>query len=260
MGIVEFSGIGREKLRKIIYNRNSSAKIVYRKDNAVCGGQSKETTYVDSYDDAFCYYLDCGPCYYVNCGPSCTYGSRSRSDCSCTGTDDSSSNCDMGDDNAAGGIIAIFAVIALVLLIIIFLPYVIGAAVIVFNLALAGILALFNVITLGAFKDRFRKTHVNLPDTPREEFEGFIKEVAYQGGVPTNIPGLDTMGFNIFKIGAYFLIPSLFLLPILYFGDVRTAEAYFLSGSILLFSLLLLWIGNLQILNAKNKIKKTLMG
>ena len=83
------------------------------------------------------------------------------------------------------------------------------------NLTLAIIIGLFDVLTFGVFRRRFKRVLVHFPKTPSEtELKQIIADSAAIGGLPRRyIPFLKqsyySNGFWLLRTGAYLVLPAL---------------------------------------------------
>ncbi|MHA1974268.1 MAG: hypothetical protein ACTSW1_14810 [Candidatus Hodarchaeales archaeon] len=231
---IEFNGISEGELRSICSNLGLKADILaLKKRYLVCEndevrdfGEGEISYYV--YDDCCHGYFYCGghecrgsPEYRSRTGGRSTRrrtgprGRTSRSKTSTCDCNDYSGNDCGGTNDTLAAIIIFIAIVALVLFIMWLIPVLIPIFISLVNLGLAAMLGLFNIITFGALRKKFKRVLVYLPKDPdRETLERLISEVATFGGLPRRFSppfkyGYYTNGFFLLRTGAYLFIPAL---------------------------------------------------
>ncbi|MHA1214785.1 MAG: hypothetical protein ACTSR2_08260 [Candidatus Hodarchaeales archaeon] len=269
---IEFNGVTEEELRSICNNLGLETEVLaLNRRQTICPDEE-----VQEFGDGESYYLleeSCWHGYYfcgdVRCGRTPTYrpsdGSvrtgrttrkargRTSSSTNCSNVDCSgTTNCDASSDSL-GAILIFLAIVALVLFIIWVLPILIPVFIGLANLGLALMLGLFNIITFGVLRKKFKRVLVYLPKDPdRETLERLIAEVAVFGGLPRRfIPpfkrGYYTNGFWLLRTGAYLFIPALAGTILVLWIQPESNFVLFAPILSFTFSILLIVLGDLLI-------------
>ncbi|WP_455141335.1 hypothetical protein [Candidatus Hodarchaeum mangrovi] len=241
---IEFNGISGVELRTICDNNGlSNAEILpLSRRDTICPKEE-----IQEFGDGESYYLieeSCWRGYYfcgdVQCGRTPThrpagtaashpisqgrvgrkYRGRSSSSpgCDCSGTDCSSTSTDCeGSNSDSLGAIAIFLlIIAIIVIIIWLLPFLIPIFIGLANLGLAILFALFDLLSFGIFRKRYKRVLVHFPQEPsRDQLKKVIADSASMGGLPRrNVPYLNksfySNGFWLLRTGTYLVIPAMF--------------------------------------------------
>lgn len=199
-------------------------------------------------------------CYYC-CMPRPYYGRSSGCSSSSTRTRGSSSDCDCSDsgsDNDAFAIIAVILLLIAVIGVLIFLgPELIAAGVLIINIAISVVLLLFNILTLGIYRDDLSRQRLRILKADQKNLDTFMKDIVAKQGLP-RMPGYWSQGFIMMRYGALFTMAGLVIIIGMYFTEVQTGRIYLIPAVIIVGSLLLFFGGNY----AKNKkiaeVKRTL--
>ncbi|MHA1983734.1 MAG: hypothetical protein ACW967_05235 [Candidatus Hodarchaeales archaeon] len=239
---LDFDGISATKLKEITDNMNLKADIYPSKRHGpVC---TRERGYYDSPasqsdDSCFCAYYYC---YGYNCG---SYRRRSRSGCSSRGNND----CSGSDGGSGEAIVILLVIIVLVALIIIFLPEIVAVTVIGIELGLAVIVAIFDLITFGVFRNRFYRTSIHFhSEMNTGQEKDFIRNVVQNGGLPKNyLPEYQTIGFTIFRWGAYLFVPSMIGVLLIVLFNPTNRFIYYTPIIAIVLSVLMIFIGTITI-------------
>jgi hypothetical protein len=269
MKIINFAGISHNEMANIINSRGNNAKIVFPVKAPICKDTGTEPVYYeDSYDDC-CYCYDCGPSYNYSCyyclrrdryarsksGRSSS-SSSSSSSCDCHPSGDcGDGDCDSGGGDALAVLVIFIVVIMLLFFILTYLPEIVILTIGGMELLLAGLLTVFNLVTFGIFRSRFKGTHVDFTDINEDEIRATIREAVIAGGIPLNYRShWSTMGFTLFRWGAYLFIPSLITIPTFWLLSIQQMRIWAIPIGGFVLSVFLLWLGNLQILRKKRYI------
>ena len=240
---IEFNGISGIELRTICDNNglgNAEILPLSRRDT-ICPKEE-----VQEFGDGESYYIleeSCWRGYFycgdVQCGRTSTHrpvrtatsppisqgrvgskyrGGSSRSpSCDCSGTDCSSTStdCEGGSSDSLGAIAIFLLIIIIIALIIWLLPVLIPLFIGLANLGLALLFALFDILSFGIFRKKYRRVLVHLPQEPTsEQLKRVIADSAGMGGLPRRIvPYLNksfySNGFWLLRTGTYLLIPAM---------------------------------------------------
>jgi len=225
---IEFNGVKADTVKEITRNHGISVEVLpLSSRDPICPREQGRT-----FGDGETYYLVEESCWHgyffcghVNCGRTSSSMPRTgrsgarirtrpsgktsrRSDC--TSANCSGADCDSSSDSA-GALIIFFVIIALILFIIFLSPYLMPIVALGIELVLALLLGIFDLLTFGIFRKRFRRILVYFPTTPSEaKLRGLVGDIASTGGLPRRyLPQYGTNGFWILRTGAYLFIPSL---------------------------------------------------
>ncbi|MFX0183538.1 MAG: hypothetical protein ACFE95_10695 [Candidatus Hodarchaeota archaeon] len=263
---IEFNGIPASELKKISNIQGISAEILpLASRDAICPREEGRT-----FGDGETYYLVEESCWHgyffcgnVNCGrtSAATKQGRARiqarpskkasgktSGCDCSGADCSGADCDTSSDSS--GAFIIFFIIIAIFLLLIFLAPVLGPMVALgIELGLALFLGVFDLLTFGIFRKRFKRVLVYIR-TPLSDSQlrQLVGSVASMGGLPRRpLPKYGTNGFWILRTGAYLFIPSLVATILVLILQPTNGLLFRVPIVAFIFSILLVWFGNLMI-------------
>ncbi|MHA2304244.1 MAG: hypothetical protein ACXACU_02540 [Candidatus Hodarchaeales archaeon] len=274
---IEFNGISEEILQDICNNHGVSADFFpLAKRDALCPREQGKT-----FGDGEAYYIAEESCWhgYFLCGNfNCGRTSRRRSmvggpsrisrgtkksgrrssGCNGSGVDCSGTNCDAGNDSL-GAIILIFVIIAAIILLIALAPYLFTGIVILIELGLAVILGLFDIITFGIFRRKFKRVLVYFSSTPSDEkLNTLIRDVASQGGLPRRFDyAYFTNGWWILRTGAYLFIPTLIAMILVLWLQPENGALFRIPIIAFFLSILFVWFGNFLVSNKAKEIAST---
>lgn len=271
---IEFNGISGENLQEICDRLNITSKILpLASRDPIC--PRKETRQFGDGESLYLVEESCWHGYFFcggyNCGRSSYQPSRgpvsiqespgikpargkSRSRCThadCTG----GSDCDASSDSA-GALIIFILIIAIILLLIIAAPYLITGFFIALDIGLAILLFLFDLITFGIFRKKFKRVLVYFPEPPTEtQLQQVIGDAATLGGLPRQFERqYGTNGFWILRTGAYLLIPSLVATILVLWLQPDSRVLFSVPIVALIFSIFFIWLGNLLISQKARKV------
>ena len=266
---LEFNAISEADLRQVCMNHGHTSVEILLLSNrdAICPREEGR-----QFGDGETYYLAEESCWrgYYYCGDyRCCYRTsraritsgtristtssargrtsrRSRTDCSsldCSGT-----NCDTGSDSS-GALVIFIIVLALFLLLIFLAPYIGPMIVLGIELGMAFLLLLFNILTFGLFRKKFKRILVYFPTAPStEQLEKIIIDVASKGGLPRRYHSdYYTNGFLILRTGAYLFIPSLIATILVLLLPPENGFLFRLPIVTFIISIVSVWLGNYMI-------------
>lgn len=264
---IEFNGVKADTLKEITQSHGISAEVLpLSSRDPVCPREQGRT-----FGDGETYYLVEESCWHgyfycghINCGRTSSHIPRARpgtgarirtkpsgktsrrSDCS--STDCSGADCDSSSDSA-GALIIFFVIIALILLIIVLSPYLMPIVALGIELGLALLLGIFDLLTFGIFRKRFRRVLVYFPTSPSDvKLRGLIGDIASTGGLPRRfLPQYGTNGFWILRTGAYLFIPSLVSTLLVLWLQPESQILFWVPIGAFLVSILFVWLGNFMI-------------
>ncbi len=267
---IEFNGITENTLKEICINQGVRAEIFpLASRDTICSREKGRT-----FGEGETYYLveeSCWHGYYwcggYQCGRSSSYPSgrkrttlraRSRKETSktgdCTSLDCSGSgDCDASSDSL-GAIIIFFLIIAVVLLLIYLAPIIGPMIALGIELGLALLLGVFDLITFGIFRRKFKRLIVYFPTTPSNtQLDRIIGDVASFGGLPRRYHSeYGTNGFWVLRTGAYLFLPSLVAMLLVLWLQPTNNILFRVPIIAFVFSIVFIWLGNMMI-NRKTK-------
>jgi len=263
---IEFNAVSEDDLRQICNNHGfTSAEILpLSRRDAICpreeGRQfSDGQTYYLAEESCWHGYYYCGDyrcCYRtssyrasgaprIKTSPSVRGRTSRRSGDSCSNLDCSGANCDAGSDSA-GALMIFIIVIALFLLLIFLAPYIGPMIALGIELGLAFLLALFDILTFGLFRKKFKRVLVYFPTPPSDnQLRSFIIDVASMGGLPRRyLSSYYTNGFLLLRTGAYLFIPSLIATFLVLLLPPENGFLFRMPIVTFIISILCIWFGN----------------
>ncbi len=266
---IEFNGITANKLQEICDTRGITSEILpLASRDTICPRENVRT-----FGDGSSYYLveeSCWHGYYFcgafNCGRSSRHTSRSSAMIQSTSSKKArgksgnicestrcfeGASCDSSSDSS-GAFIIFFLIIAIFMLLI-FLAPVLGPLVAIgIELGLAFMLVIFDLLTFGIFRKKFKRVLVYFPTSPSDEqLKHVIGDVATFGGLPRRFhPEYGTNGFWLLRTGAYLFIPSLVATLLVLWLHPTNGFLFRVPIVSLIFSILFVWFGN-YIINRK---------
>ncbi|MHA2167955.1 MAG: hypothetical protein ACXAAT_19075 [Candidatus Hodarchaeales archaeon] len=276
---VEFNGISADALREICSSHNVKADILpLAARDTVCareevrefGGGSG--TYMAEESCCRGYYY----CGHYNCGrtskaPSTYTGGRGRSgtvrrsskgsssnNCSGSGSNcGSTGNCDSSSDSS-GAIVVFFLIVILFFAIIYFGPLLIPIVAAGIELVLAIFFGLFNVLSFGIFRNKFKRVLVHIPDASTETTHEIIVDAANFGGLPRrHNPKYNSNGFWLLRTGAYLFIPSLVATLLVLYLQPDNGLLFRLPITSFITAIVMIWIGNYLVIRKTKEIATT---
>jgi hypothetical protein len=169
----------------------------------------------------------------------------------CGGTDCSGADCS-GSNDSAGALIIFFLIVA-IFIALIYLSPVLGPVVALgIELGLAVLLGIFDLLTFGLFRKRFRRALVYFsPDKSPSpsQINDLIAEIANQGGLSHRFrPGYGSSGFGMMRIGAYLFLPSLAATILVLWLQPANGFLFRVPITAFIVSILLVWLGNVLVL------------
>ena len=175
-------------------------------DRGYSGSGSSYYYYSDPTTDLCCYY---------GCYPRRRYYAYSGNNAVCCAPSSSNSSCDCNDSGSDSDDFAAFAVILLVIaaiaLLIIFAPTIAAFSLIALEGLMSVILLLFNIVTLGVFRDDLSRNRIRIKHANHDDLNNFLLDVVNKRGLP-RMPGYWTQGFIMIRYGAVFLMSGIILL------------------------------------------------
>ncbi len=267
---IEFNGITANKLQEICDDRGITSEILpLASRDTICPREDVRT-----FGDGTSYYLveeSCWHGYYFcgafNCGRSSRVASRRTAmiqpkSSKKPGSGRTSNicesarcfeggSCDTGSDSS-GAFIIFFLIIAIFMLLI-FLAPVLGPLVALgIELGLAFMLVIFDLLTFGIFRKKFKRVLIYFPTSPSDEqLKHVIGDAATFGGLPRRFhPEYGTNGFWLLRTGAYLFLPSLVATLLVLWLQPTNGFLFRVPIVSLTFSILFVWFGN-YIINRK---------
>ncbi|MHA2275938.1 MAG: hypothetical protein ACXAC2_09240 [Candidatus Kariarchaeaceae archaeon] len=276
---IEFNGISAEALREICSSHNVKADILpLAARDTVCareevrefGGGSG--TYMAEESCCRGYYY----CGHYNCGrtskaPSTYTGGRGRSrtvrrsskgsssnNCSGSGSNcGSTGNCDSSSDSS-GAIVVFFLIVVLFFAIIYFGPILIPIVAAGIEFVLAIFFGLFNALSFGIFRNKFKRVLVHISDAPTETTHKIIVDAANFGGLPRRYhPKYNSNGFWLLRTGAYLFIPSLVATFLVLYLQPNNGFLFRLPIMSFITAIVMIWIGNYLVIRKTKEIATT---
>ncbi len=273
---VEFNGISAQNISEICTQHSVKANVIaLAARDTVCARQEVQE-FGDGTGAAMVDEICCRGYYYcgdINCGrstrtSSSSYSSgRSRgrgrssgartgrtpssscrsSDSSCNSSScNTNSDCDSNSDSA-GALVAFFAIILVFLLIIYLAPYFITLSVLGIEFVLAIFFGMFELLSFGIFRKKFRRVLVHFPDGPPndETMINIITDAAAFGGLTRHYnPGYGSNGFWFLRTGAYLFFPSLVTTLLVLYLQPTNDLLFQLPIICFVVAIAFLWFGN----------------
>ena len=224
-----------------------------RQEQAPKQGQNQNQNYSGS-GSSYYYYDDptTDICCYYGCYPRRRYYAYSGSNSTCCGSSSSNSNCDCNDSGSDSDDLAAIAVILLVIaaiaILIIFAPTIAAFSLIALEGLMSLIIFLFNIVTLGVFRDDLSRNRIRIRQANPDDLNNFLTEVVNKRGLP-RMPGYWTQGFIMIRYGAVFLMTGVILFIAMF--AIGGANKYLaLPTAIVVISLVGFLVGH-YLINAK---------
>lgn len=263
---IEFNGISEKTLEEICNSQGIKAEFLpLAKRDAICPREEGRTfgdgeAYVIAEESCWHGYYFCG---HINCGRthsrSSTYrgrtstrrgakktsGSSSDGDC-CSGSSSSSTDCGNSSNDAFAALIIIIAIIGLILVLIALAPYLFSAAVFILEFGLAVTIGLFDILTFGIFRKKFKRVLVYFRSPPSDaQLKQLIGDAAAIGGLPRRYSyDYYTNGWWILRTGAYLFIPSLIAMILVFWSGTENGALFRIPIIAFITSIVLVWSGN----------------
>ncbi|MHA1977568.1 MAG: hypothetical protein ACW98F_07550 [Candidatus Hodarchaeales archaeon] len=184
-------------------------------------------------------------------GRSSSRGCRSSGSGNCN----SGSDCDSNNSDSAGALIVFFAIVLIFLAIIYLAPYFIPLVAIGIELVLALFFGLFELISFGIFRKKFRRVLIHFPGGhPEDEtMVNIITDAASLGGLTRHYKQqYGTNGFWFLRTGAYLFFPSLVTTLLVLYLQPENDYLFRLPIICFVVAIIFLWFGNFQV-NRKTK-------
>ena len=263
---IEFNGISEKTLEEICNSQGIKAEFLpLAKRDAICPREEGRTfgdgeAYVIAEESCWHGYYYCG---HINCGRthsrSSTYRGRtstrrgtkkssgfsSDGDC-CSGSSGSSTDCGNSSNDAFAALIIIIAIIGLIIVLIALAPYLFGAAVFLTELLLAVTIGLFDILTFGIFRKKFKRVLVYFRSPPSDDqLHKLFGDAAALGGLPRRYSyAYYTNGWWILRTGAYLFIPSLVAMILVIWIGTENGALFRIPIIAFITSIVLVWSGN----------------
>jgi hypothetical protein len=205
--------------------------------------------YSDPTANICCYYT-CFPRPY-GCGSSHYSSGRGHGSNSCDCADSDN------DSDSLGGLIVILILIAIIGFLILAAPTIAAVGLVVLDLIMALALLLFNILTLGIYKDDLSRTRIKIRKATTDDITRFTYDLASKKGLP-KIPGYWSSGYLFIRYGALFFITGLILLIIALVYQSETKIYYFLPVSVTIMSIGAFIVGHWLINRKVEEVKSML--
>jgi len=280
---IEFNGISADSLREICSSHNVKVDIMpLAARDTICareevrefgegsGSYMAEESCCRGY--YYCGYYDC--CRTTR-APSTYTGGRGRSGTARRSSKGRSSNncntggnscnthggdCDSSSDSA-GALVIFFLIVILFFAIIYLLPVLIPIVAVGIEFVLAMFFGLFNVISFGIFRKKFRRVLVHFSDISPETMNKIIVDAASFGGLPRRyLPKYGSNGFWLLRTGAYLFLPSLVTTLLVLYLQPDNGLLFRLPIVTFIAAIALIWIGNLMIDRKAKRIVQSNVG
>ncbi|MHA2298236.1 MAG: hypothetical protein ACXAEU_02430 [Candidatus Hodarchaeales archaeon] len=206
------------------------------------------------------YDLEAGFCCYYTCLPDCSCSpSRRRRgsalDCGGGGGDCGDGDSDCGD---AGAVVLVLVIIVAIIAVLIFAaPTVFAVGVVVFDLLLAGIVFLFDILTLGLFHRYLTRTQVFIDTDDDVTIGKIFYDVARKGGLP-RAQGFWSEGFIGVRYGAVGTIVGIVVAVVTYFIDPSSNWWYLIPLTIIVVSIALLYTGTYNVKRRREEVMEAI--
>jgi len=204
------------------------------------------------------YDLDAEFCCYYTCIPDCTYSRRRRS--TCGGTSSGCENCgdcsDTDSDDcggAVGVIVLLMVIVAVIAFLILIAPAAVTLAVMGLDLLLAGIVMLFDLLTLGIFHRYLTRTRVFIQTEDDNLLAKIFYEVAMIGGLP-RVKGFWSEGFISVRYGAIGTITGIVVAVVTFLIDPNSKWWYLIPVTVIAISILLLYTGTYNVRKRREEV------
>ena len=274
---VEFNGISADTISEICAQHRVKADVVaLAARDTVCARQEVQEfgdgSGAPMVDEVCCRgYYYCGD---INCGRSTRSSSTSYSGglgrvrssgkgtgrsssrgCNSQGSGcTSNSDCDSNSDSA-GALVLFIVIVAVFLLILYLAPYIIPAVALGIEFVLAIFFGLFEILSFGIFRKKFKRVLVHFPDghPPDETMKNIITDAATFGGLTRHyIPGYGSNGSWLLRTGAYLFFPSLVTTLLVLYLQPENDYLFRLPIICFVVAIILIWLGNFLV-NRKTK-------
>ena len=264
---IEFNGISSNTLHEICNNHGVNVEVFpLASRDTICSREKGRTfgggeTYYLAEESCWHGYYFCGgyQCGRASSHPAGRRGpsvqtkprrKTSRSaDCSGSG--------DCGTSSDSAGALIIFFLIIAIFLLLIFLAPIIGPLVALgIELGLALLLGVFDLLTFGVFRKKFKRVIVYFPTPPSNaQLDRIIGDASSLGGLPRRFQSrYGTNGFWLLRTGAYLFIPSLVATLLVLWLQPESRVLFYVPIIAFLCSMILVWFGNSMINRKANKV------
>lgn len=211
--------------------------------------------YNDPVDDFCCYYA-CYPRRRYR-----AYSPTANTACCATNSSNTNTNCDCNDSGSDNDFAAIFLVIilliAIIAIIVFFGPSLVAASLVGLELLISGVLLLFNILTLGIYRDDLSRNRIRIRKAAHDDLNNFLIEIVEKKGLP-KMPGYWTQGFILLRYGAVFFVVGLITLIGMFFIDISSAKIYLIPAGVIVISLVVFFTGNYLINKKIHEVKQHL--
>lgn len=270
---IEFNGISEKTLEEICNSQGIKAEFLpLAKRDAICPREEGRTfgdgeAYVIAEESCWHGYYYCG---HINCGRTHSgtsthrvrsrtgrgakkTGGSSRSSCysssdgdCCSGSSSSSTDCGDSGNDAFAAILIFLAIIAVIIIFIALAPYLFSAAVFILEFGLVVTIGLFDILTFGIFRKKFKRVLVYFHSPPSDaQLNKLIGDAAALGGLPRRYSyDYYTNGWWILRTGAYLFIPSLVAMILVFWLGTENGALFRIPIIAFLTSIVLVWSGN----------------
>ena len=274
IGLVTIYGVTRKDLDELLAKNNITADHaempgLCTKDEMITeaeirrqeqSSQKEANRDYSSSGSSYYYYSDptTDICCYYACYPRRRYYAYSGSNAVCCSPNSSNSNCDCNDSGSDSDDFAAIAVILLVIaaiaLIIIFAPTIAAFSFILIEGLMSVLLLLFNIVTLGMFRDDLSRNRIRIKYANHDELNNFLLDLVNKRGLP-RMPGYWTQGFIMIRYGAVFLMSGIILLIAMFI--IGGASRYLLIPTgIIVISLAGFLLGHYLINNKVSEVRR----
>ena len=274
---IEFNGISADTLKEICSSHNVKADILpLAARDTICAREEVREfgggtgTYMTEESCCrgyfYCGHYDCGR---ASKAPSTYTGGRGRSgstrrssdrspSSNCSGADCSNAgDCDSSSDSS-GAIIIFFLIVILFFAIIYFGPVLIPIVAAGVEFVLAIFFGLFNALSFGIFRNKFKRVLVHISDASTETTQNIIVDAASFGGLTRRYhPKYGSNGFWLLRTGAYLFFPSLVATLLVLYLQPDNGLLFRLPIISFVTAIILIWVGNYLVIRKAKEIAST---
>ena len=120
---------------------------------------------------------------------------------------------------------------------------------------LAIFFGLFNVLSFGIFRNKFKRVLLHIPDASTETTHKIIVDAANFGGLPRRyIPKYNSNGFWLLRTGAYLFFPSLVATLLVLYLQPDNGLLFRLPITSFITAIVLIWFGNYLVIRKAKEI------
>ncbi|MFX0208240.1 MAG: hypothetical protein ACFFDT_19805, partial [Candidatus Hodarchaeota archaeon] len=124
---------------------------------------------------------------------------------------------------------------------------------------LALLLGIFDLVTFGIFRRKFKRLIVYFPTAPsNSQLDRIFGDAASFGGLPRRFhPKYGTNGFWLLRSGAYLFLPSLVAMLLVLWLQPTNDILFRVPIIAFVFSIVFIWFGNVMINRKAKQVAQT---